>query len=315
MAEVPAASLSSPASSGVDRAARSGAEPSFPACPGCGKGVDPLRAGHVAISEGVFLYYCDARCKALHLRTIASHMGDDVPTLDPPGVLARAGASANVSSGLSAPARGLEAPSDPPTSHERARDEEDDFEAEEEEAEARDHEAQDEPDVAAETVPAPSAAPPRSSESAPPRRPSAHERWSREGAAPESPVPATPTSLPAPSQPEPAPRPAPSAAERARHGVSMAGVAAGLLVPLLAIADVGIALRASRARPSPPSSSLPVRLALAARDRADASPLVIAVPAVGALVAAIASYQAGGLHTAAIAVLAGLAASIGLAGL
>src|SRR5262245_43896780 len=65
---------------------------SGPTCPGCSKAVDPLRAGHVAIFEGHFLYYCDATCKALHLRAIAEHIGDEVATLDPPAVasLARA---------------------------------------------------------------------------------------------------------------------------------------------------------------------------------------------------------------------------------
>jgi hypothetical protein len=31
-------------------------------CPGCGKGVDPLRAGHVAILEGRFRYFCRPEC-------------------------------------------------------------------------------------------------------------------------------------------------------------------------------------------------------------------------------------------------------------
>lgn len=32
-------------------------------CPGCGKAVDPLRAGHVAIVEGAFRYFCSRECK------------------------------------------------------------------------------------------------------------------------------------------------------------------------------------------------------------------------------------------------------------
>src|SRR5258706_208413 len=58
-------------------------------CPGCAKAIDPLRAGHVAIHDGQFLYYCDQRCKASHLLLIAQHLGDEVATLDPPAVAER----------------------------------------------------------------------------------------------------------------------------------------------------------------------------------------------------------------------------------
>ncbi|NOU28757.1 MAG: hypothetical protein HOO96_12700, partial [Polyangiaceae bacterium] len=37
-------------------------------CPACGKAVDPLRAGQVAILGGTFSYFCDLQCKLLHLR-------------------------------------------------------------------------------------------------------------------------------------------------------------------------------------------------------------------------------------------------------
>src|SRR5438094_9077484 len=77
MAESPAARAMSISSSSL-------------ACPGCGKGIDALRAGHVAIYDGQFLYYCDARCKATHLLAIAQHVGDEVATLDPPAVAERA---------------------------------------------------------------------------------------------------------------------------------------------------------------------------------------------------------------------------------
>ena len=60
-----------------------------PSCPGCGKPVDALRAGHVAIFGGQFLYYCDARCKVQHLLGLAAHMSDDVATMDPPAVAER----------------------------------------------------------------------------------------------------------------------------------------------------------------------------------------------------------------------------------
>lgn len=32
-------------------------------CPGCGKAIDPLRAGHVAIVDGAFRYFCSRECK------------------------------------------------------------------------------------------------------------------------------------------------------------------------------------------------------------------------------------------------------------
>ena len=54
-------------------------------CPGCGKAVDVLRAGHVAIISGRFRYYCNQECKTAHLMAIAREVvGDDVVTAEPP---------------------------------------------------------------------------------------------------------------------------------------------------------------------------------------------------------------------------------------
>src|SRR5258707_1197781 len=78
-------------------AAQAIAPSSAPTCPGCAKAVDPLRAGHVAIYDGLFLYYCDATCKVAHLRLIAAHLGDEVATLDPPAVAARMASMAPIS--------------------------------------------------------------------------------------------------------------------------------------------------------------------------------------------------------------------------
>ena len=57
-------------------------------CPGCGKGIDPLRAGHVAIIGAQFLYFCDQACKVAHLHAIAdgAALADDVATAEPPPV-------------------------------------------------------------------------------------------------------------------------------------------------------------------------------------------------------------------------------------
>lgn len=39
-------------------------------CPACGRRVDPLRAGEVAVVDGQFRYFCDLRCKAAHLEAL-----------------------------------------------------------------------------------------------------------------------------------------------------------------------------------------------------------------------------------------------------
>src|SRR5579872_7362945 len=63
---------------------RSGAG-SGQACPSCGKEVDPLRAGHVAILEGRFLYFCDELCKRQLLSSRPVPVGD-AETAEPPPV-------------------------------------------------------------------------------------------------------------------------------------------------------------------------------------------------------------------------------------
>src|SRR4051794_40369875 len=57
-------------------------------CPGCGKGVDPLRAGHVAILDGAFAYFCNAQCKLERFRGAASTLSpDEILTAEPPPVV------------------------------------------------------------------------------------------------------------------------------------------------------------------------------------------------------------------------------------
>lgn len=61
-----------------------------PACPACGKAVDPLRAGEVAIVGGGFLYFCDRACKADYFGKLAStSVSPDVETVEPPPVSVR----------------------------------------------------------------------------------------------------------------------------------------------------------------------------------------------------------------------------------
>lgn len=55
-------------------------------CPGCGKAIDPLRAGHVAILDGGFRYFCGPMCKSLFLDVSARRASLDAMTSDPPAV-------------------------------------------------------------------------------------------------------------------------------------------------------------------------------------------------------------------------------------
>jgi Cu+-exporting ATPase len=64
----------------------SSAPGSAPLCPGCGQGVDPLRAGHVAVLEGGFRYFCNAACKQRYLATQGLPQEEEVATARPPEV-------------------------------------------------------------------------------------------------------------------------------------------------------------------------------------------------------------------------------------
>src|SRR5262249_27008808 len=66
------------------RAPSSQASSSAALCPACGKSVDPLRAGEVAILEGRFSYFCDRECKRSFLSGRSSGLQD--ATAEPPPV-------------------------------------------------------------------------------------------------------------------------------------------------------------------------------------------------------------------------------------
>jgi len=55
-------------------------------CLGCGQAVDPLRAGHVAILEGRFRYFCGSACKKAYLTAAGRPQEEDVATARPPDV-------------------------------------------------------------------------------------------------------------------------------------------------------------------------------------------------------------------------------------
>jgi Cu+-exporting ATPase len=55
-------------------------------CPACGKDVDTLRAGHVAILDGQFHYFCDELCKRDLIASTSSTLPSDVTTAVPPPV-------------------------------------------------------------------------------------------------------------------------------------------------------------------------------------------------------------------------------------
>ncbi|WP_437998620.1 HAD-IC family P-type ATPase [Sorangium sp. So ce185] len=66
-------------------------------CSGCSKLIDPLRAGHVAIFDQRFHYFCNARCRHVFLGEASPAPGDARP----------AGLAAHGAPSLGAPARGI----------------------------------------------------------------------------------------------------------------------------------------------------------------------------------------------------------------
>ena len=59
-------------------------------CLGCGKPTDPLRAGHVAILDGQFRYFCGLGCKAAYVKDAPSLALSLDRTADPPPVRMKA---------------------------------------------------------------------------------------------------------------------------------------------------------------------------------------------------------------------------------
>lgn len=55
-------------------------------CPGCGKEVDPLRAGHVSIDAFGFRYFCGLDCKRAYVEVASKRASVDALTAEPPRV-------------------------------------------------------------------------------------------------------------------------------------------------------------------------------------------------------------------------------------
>lgn len=55
-------------------------------CPACGKSIDPLRAGQVAILDGVFRYFCKAECKSTFVDLNSKRSILEALTAEPPRV-------------------------------------------------------------------------------------------------------------------------------------------------------------------------------------------------------------------------------------
>jgi cation transport ATPase len=149
-----------------ERGASSGRE--GPSCPTCGKGVDPLRAGEVAIFDGRFVYFCDRDHKARYLRQRSGPASDEVVTAAPPQVEERRAEQARVEE-ETARARAVE---DAPPSVPSRREEEPDPRTAAEAPEPAAAAAEDEPPPSELTVPAPRSVGPASVEApAPPGSP------------------------------------------------------------------------------------------------------------------------------------------------
>ncbi len=240
-------------------------------CPACGKPVDPLRAGQVAILAGRFRYYCDRACKASHLEQVAaSVVGDDVATAEPPSVVERL-----------APPAFPEPSRRPPESAPGELDSDPDAEREEDRVDdADDPDLDPDPDREGEgDLDLPADGPTGVATSSAP---------------PPSAAPTPPAHVTAPSASPPA------------EILAIGGLVAGALAALVSVAGFG-ELRL-------PLASVAALVALTralrgARDPADATHLVTAIPLAGLMLAAFAMVLSGEPRAGALASLLGVSAA------
>jgi Cu+-exporting ATPase len=312
-------------------------------CPGCGGAVDPLRAGHVAILEGHFHYFCHAGCKQQYLRARGRPLEEDVATARPPDV-----------------ARFVEALA-PPSSRARPRFPSSPGQAGDGPAPSAVAEAPPSPRASRPTLPSPPSAPPPPRPTspsspepslAPPARAPAPSHPPARASAPSHPSAPSlahpPARASAPSHPSapslahpPARASAPShpSAPPLTHPATRAsapslsgalapdgpprreslhpaldalGIILGAVVPALALlGDVAEIARLPLVLAS--FGILAARCLLVTRDPADPHPLVVLGPTGGAALAAVWAAAGKDPHAASIAVLAGLGSAVGIA--
>ena len=71
-------------------------------CPGCGKAIDPLRAGQVAILDGSFRYFCGPDCKVAFVDVTSRRSSLEALTAEPPTVSELEEEARSVTSGVRA---------------------------------------------------------------------------------------------------------------------------------------------------------------------------------------------------------------------
>lgn len=241
-------------------------------CPGCGKTLDALRAGHVAILDGRFQYFCDASCKTAFLSGRAGGSQDLVATAEPPP--ARSGERAVAS-------------------RERV--------PEPAEALAGDESAGLAPPPGAA---APPPAPAQQADEPPPvtlRSPATNED--------AAPVPAPAAQAARPAREAPLVEGA-AARGLGQRWTAIAGAMAGVAAPCLALLGVGVGARAGLAGVA--ALALAARAAVRERHPADSSPLLRVVPVVAALAAGTWGIAVGDARAPAAVSFAALAAASAL---
>ncbi|MGD0523531.1 MAG: HAD-IC family P-type ATPase [Polyangiaceae bacterium] len=256
--------------------------------------MDPLRAGHVAVLEGRFRYFCRAECKQSFLRAEGRPLEEDVATQRPPDVEAF----------LAEQAEQTEARRPNGTHHNGTNGH-------------SSHPRPTLPSAPRATAPSLPSVPPVASlppvSPAPAPVPSARfEREEPVESAPRSRTTLLTGEIPSPS---PSRRTTPRLerqADRALPVLDAVGIIAGGLVPALGL--LGASAEVARLPlVLVAGAAMATRLLLGRRDAADAHALVVLAPTLGAVAATCWASVTHDTHAAAIAVMAGLTCAVALA--
>jgi cation transport ATPase len=261
------------------RAPGSAAPSSAAFCPACGKPIDPLRAGQVAILEGRFAYFCDRECKQGFMSGRRSGL-QDAATAEPPPV--RSGErSIEPTPEPAAAAFPAPTPSSLPPVAPASRP----------------------PPVSA-AAPAvePATPAPRTTSEPPPATLRSPAVAQDEPAQPASAAPAAPRAATARALERPG--------ARAYTSLALAGVAAGVCSPAFALLGVGLTPRVLLAAAA--TAALVARVVLRGAQPGDPHPLACVGPSVAAAVLAAWRASAGDSRAAPLAALAGLGAAAAL---